>query len=88
MTLRVNTWLLLVSCYESVDAKNRLVGSEAPPDWVGIEEAARCLGVSKQTVVTWVKQVKLQAVRATVGRRTGWKIQVKSVDSAKQRSLF
>jgi excisionase family DNA binding protein len=68
--------------------RRRLNGSEAPPGWVGIEEAARRLGVSKQTVVTWVKQGKFQAMRATVGRRPGWKIQVESVDSGKQRSLF
>jgi excisionase family DNA binding protein len=68
--------------------RRRLSGSEAPQGWVGIEEAAGRLGVSKQTVVTWVKQGKLQAMRATVGRRSGWKIQVESVDLAKQRSLF
>ena len=66
----------------------RLAGQNAPPGWVGLEQAARRLGVTKQTVSTWVKQRKLQAIRVTKGRRQGWRICVDSTGLAKQQPLL
>lgn len=67
--------------------RQRLAG-EAPAGWVGIKEAAHRLGVSKQTVISWVKQGKLQSVRVSNGRRKAWRICVDSTGLEKQRSLF
>ncbi len=69
------------------DTRRRLAGEDAPPGWVGLEEAARHLGVSKQTVSTWVKSGRLQAVRVARGRRKGWRICVDSAVSGSQLSL-
>src|SRR5262249_26565828 len=60
------------------ETRRKLGGKDAPDGWVGLDEAARRLGVSKQSVVTWVKDGKLQAVRIARGRRTGWRICVDS----------
>jgi excisionase family DNA binding protein len=70
------------------EARRRLGGGSAPEGWVGLKDAAQRLGVSKQTVATWVKSGKLQAVRVTQGRRTGWRICVDSPELGKQPSLF
>jgi excisionase family DNA binding protein len=66
----------------------KLAGKEAPAGWVGLVEAARRLGVSKQSVVTWVKAGKLKAVRVASGRRKGWRICVDSSSLAKQTSFL
>jgi len=68
--------------------RRRLTGGDAPEGWVGIEEAARRLGTSKQTVLSWVKQGKLDAVRVAKGGREGWQICVDSTTLAKQGSLL
>jgi len=68
--------------------RDRLAGKQAPDGWVDLIEAAARLGVSKQTVITWVKQGKLRAVRAAHGRRTGWRICVDADDLVRQRPLF
>ena len=68
--------------------RSRLAGNQAPDGWVGLQEAARRLGVTKQTVSTWVKQRKLPAVRVTKGRRRGWRICVDSTGLDKQPSLL
>jgi len=67
--------------------RRRLAGQDAPEGWVGLEEAARRLGVSKQSVASWVKSGKLQAVRLARGRRKGWRICVDSTGLERQRSL-
>jgi excisionase family DNA binding protein len=69
------------------DTRRRLAGENAPTGWVGFEQAARRLGVSKQTVSNWVKSGKLQAVRVARGRRKGWRICVESTGSEKQLSF-
>jgi excisionase family DNA binding protein len=69
------------------ETRRKLAGKNAPEGWVGLDEAARRLGVSKQSVATWVKAGKLQAVRVASGRRTGWRICVDSSDLEKQTSL-
>jgi len=67
--------------------RRRLAGEDAPTGWVGLAQAARRLGVSKQTISSWVKSGKLQAVRVACGRRKGWGICVKSTTSDKQLSF-
>lgn len=67
--------------------RRRLAGEDAPAGWVGLAQAARRLGISKQTVSSWVKSGKLQAVRVARGRRKGWRICVDSTASTKQLSL-
>lgn len=69
-------------------ARDRLTGKQAPEGWVDLQEAAARLAVSKQTVITWVKQGKLKAVRVTHGRRTGWRFCVDSPNLVRQRDLF
>ncbi len=70
------------------ETRRKLAGKEAPDGWVGLDEAARRLGVSKQTVATWVKDGKLQAVRIARGRRMGWRICVDSTGLEKQTNLL
>jgi excisionase family DNA binding protein len=70
------------------ETRRRLAGDTAPDGWVGVEQAAVRLGVSKQTVITWVKEGKLQAVRVASGRRTAWRICVDSTGCEKQLALI
>ena len=67
--------------------RHRLAGSDAPEGWVGLEEAARQLGVCKQSVVNWVNAGQLKAVRVARGRCKGWRICVDSTGLEKQLSL-
>jgi len=48
----------------------RIVG-EAPAGWVGLHEAAKSLGVARQTVLDRVQRGELNAVHVTRGRRKG-----------------
>jgi hypothetical protein len=71
--------------------RQRLAGGDAPPGWVGLTEASRQLGLSKQRVAYLVKSGKLNAMRTKVGNRRCWKIDVCSADSpdcAPQSGLF
>jgi excisionase family DNA binding protein len=70
------------------DTRRKLTAQDAPPGWVGLTEAARRLGVSKQTVASWVKSGRLEAVRVTRGRRPGWRIRVDSAELQRQRTLL
>ncbi len=70
------------------EIRERLAGSQAPEDWVGVSEAARRLGVSTSRVTYWVKSGKLAAVRVTVGKRRCWKIDLKSATCGQQHDLF
>jgi excisionase family DNA binding protein len=70
------------------ETRLKLAGGNAPDGWVGLEEAARRLGVSKQSVITWVKAGKLKAVRVFNGRRTAWRICVESSGLERQGSLL
>lgn len=70
------------------ETRRKLGGKNAPEGWVGLDEAAQRLGISKQSVATWVKTGKLQAVRVTCGRRTAWRICVDSTGLEKQTSLL
>ena len=51
------------------EVRQRLSAGAAPPDWVGLSEASRRLGLSKSHVAYLVKAGKLQAVHTTVRNR-------------------
>lgn len=70
------------------ELRHRLKGGDAPAGWVGLSEAARRLGLSKQRVAYMVKRGKLPAVRAKVGKRMVWRIDVSSTDCGRQHDLF
>lgn len=70
------------------DVRRRLAGGAAPAGWVGLDEAARRLGLGKSLVAHLVKQGKLRAVRTTVGKRECWRIDVSSADCGLQPELF
>jgi excisionase family DNA binding protein len=50
---------------------------EAPEGWLCLDEAAKALGVARQTVLHKVQRGELQAVHVNRGRRKGLLIQVK-----------
>ena len=53
-----------------------------------LEEAAKRLGVCKQSVANWVNAGKLKAVRVARGRRKEWRICVDSTGLEQQRQLI
>jgi hypothetical protein len=63
------------------EVRQRLAGGDAPLGWVGLTEASRQLGLSKQRVAYLVKVGKLPAMRTKVGSRRCWRIDVTSADS-------
>ncbi|MFQ5381969.1 MAG: recombinase family protein [Dehalococcoidia bacterium] len=70
------------------EVRQKLAGGEAPPGWVGLTEAAKQLGMSKQRLAYLVKRGKLPAVRVKVGTRQYWKIDVNTVDCGRQGRIF
>ncbi|HUY25697.1 MAG TPA: helix-turn-helix domain-containing protein, partial [Candidatus Saccharimonadales bacterium] len=58
------------------DQIRQQVVAEAPPGWVGLADAARYLGHSKQTVLDWIRSGKLPAVQVMTGKRKGLRIEV------------
>jgi excisionase family DNA binding protein len=50
---------------------------EAPQGWLPLDEAAKALGVARQTVLHKVQRGELHAVHVNRGRRKGLRIQVK-----------
>ncbi len=70
------------------EIRRRLSNGDAPPDWVGLTEASRRLGLSKPHVAYLVKTGKLKAVRTKVGKRVCWRIDVSSADCGLQTDLF
>jgi DNA invertase Pin-like site-specific DNA recombinase len=65
----------------------RLV-TTAPPGWRSLMEAATDLGMSKQTLLNWVKAGKINYVYVVRGRRSGLRIDVNSATKRKQQRLF
>ncbi len=57
---------------------------EVPDGWLGLEQAAKALGVARQTVLHKVQRGELEAVHVTSGRRKGLRIKV----SSDQAGLF
>ncbi|MFC1482497.1 recombinase family protein [Myxococcota bacterium] len=69
------------------ELRAKLTAGEAPAGWVGLTEAAKRLGLSKQRVAYLVKRGKLEAVRVRTGTRQYWKINVESATCGKQKEL-
>lgn len=57
------------------DIRRRVV-PDIPDGWVGLDQAARALGVARQTVLHKVQRGELQAVHVNRGRRKGLRINV------------
>ena len=72
----------------TADDIERLTSSEEPGGWLTLKAAAITLKVSQQTVLQRLKEGKLKGVRVKTGRRTAWRIQVKSERTDAQQSLF
>ena len=49
---------------------------QIPPGWVGLNEAARALGVARQTVLDRVRHGELRAVHVKRGQRSGLAIEI------------
>jgi DNA invertase Pin-like site-specific DNA recombinase len=58
-----------------------------PPGWVRLAEAARILGVARQTVLDRVKRGELQAIHVSRGRRSGLAIEIPTTEP-QSGSLF
>ena len=66
----------------------RLTAQDAPEGWLSVSEAARELGVSKQTVHNWVKSKKLDYIYVSKGKKKGLKVDIQSTTYRKQLSIF
>ncbi|MBI1883565.1 MAG: recombinase family protein [Chlamydiae bacterium] len=75
------------SIYINEDDRKLLI-EETSEGWLGIEEAARHCSVSKQTVLNWVKERKVNYVYVTKGRRRGLRIEINSKTYTRQVCLF
>ena len=58
------------------ELRRRIVG-EVPEGWLGLDQAAKVLGVSRQTVLHKVQRGELEAVHVNRGQRKGLRINVK-----------
>ena len=58
------------------ELRSRIV-PEVPDGWLGLDQAAKALGVARQTVLHKVQRGELQAVHVNRGRRKGLRIKVK-----------
>ncbi|MGH9244162.1 MAG: helix-turn-helix domain-containing protein, partial [Acidimicrobiales bacterium] len=65
------------------DLRRRIV-PDVPDGWVTLNQAARTLGVARQTVLHKVQRSELAAVHVNRGKRKGLRIQVEHAD----RGLF
>jgi DNA invertase Pin-like site-specific DNA recombinase len=54
------------------------IAPELPPGWVGLNDAARALGVARQTILDRVGRGELQAIHVNRGRRRGLAIEIPS----------
>jgi len=66
----------------------RLTAQDAPEGWLPLSQAAKELGVSKQTVLNWVKSTKLEYIYVTKGKKKGLRINTNSSTYRKQLSIF
>lgn len=69
------------------DADRRRLSQEPPHGWVTVDEATAELGVSKQTILNWVKAHEIPYAYASHGRRRGLRIDVNSAPRRKQGRL-
>jgi excisionase family DNA binding protein len=66
----------------------RLTAQDVPEGWLPLSHASQELGVSKQTVLNWVKSKKLEYIYVNKGKKKGLRINVNSKGCRKQKSLF
>ena len=66
----------------------KLTAQDTPKGWFSVSEAARELGVSKQTVHSWVKSKKLDYIYITKGKKKGLKVHIQSTTYRKQFAMF
>lgn len=57
--------------------RDKITG-DAPAGWVGLAEAARCLGAARQTILDRVRRGELRAVHVNRGHRKGLAVEVKT----------
>ena len=55
------------------------VRPEVPDGWLRLDEAAKALGIARQTVLHKVQRGELAAVHVTTGKRKGLRIQVEPI---------
>ena len=60
------------------DELRKRVVPEVPEGWLGLDEAAKALGVARQTVLHKVQRGELEAVHVNRGKRKGLRINVKA----------
>jgi predicted site-specific integrase-resolvase len=70
------------------DDIKRLAAKDAPEGWLPLDRASKELGVSKQTVLNWVKSKKLKYIYVTRGKKKGLRININSKCYRKQLSIF
>lgn len=66
----------------------RLTVQDSPEGWLPIDQAAKRLNVSKQTVLNWVKSNKLEYIYVTKGKKKGLRINTKTVGYLNQFPLL
>lgn len=66
----------------------RLTAQDAPEGWLPLDHAAKELGVSKQTILNWVKSKKLQYIYVTKGKKKGLRIKINSTTYRRQLSML
>ena len=66
----------------------RLTVHDVPEGWLSLQQAAKELGVSKQTILNWVKLKKLQYIYVTKGKKKGLRINTNSTTYRKQLNIF
>ena len=65
-----------------------MTAADVPKGWLPLREAAASLGVTRQSVLNWVKQGKVDYRYVTRGRRRGLRIDVASITCRLQPRLF
>lgn len=70
------------------DADRARLAPAVPQGWLSLAQAAAELGVSKQTLLNWVKLKKIHFVYVVQGRRSGLRFDVNSAPQRKQQRLL
>lgn len=70
------------------EADRKRLSAAAPEGWRSVDEAAGELGVSKQTILNWVKGQKIAFAYSTRGRQRGLRIDVNSAPQRRQPRLL
>lgn len=70
------------------DDIKQLTAQDAPNGWLPLLSATKEFGVSKQTILNWVKSKKLEYIYVTKGKKKGLRINTNLNTYKKQQSLF